>query len=201
MKLIGIDVLIHWNGKDVLLRCLIVRREIEGIICLQVIPLPGKFIAIVNAGFPGIQLLAAVRTRLAAIEQRSSIGSLHHEIDILALRSLRIPLGPVIKHVDLGIQRQFCQQKVNHRLRDAAIVIALLVAMLIGKIRQHLLQLAENEVEHLAPLALRRKSCSCDRRKSGISSPSIRIKGSFSRRQNHRNPAKHIHRLVIHQCP
>ena len=154
MKLVGIDVLIHRNGKDVLLRSLIVRREIEGIICLQVIALLSKLIAIVNAGFPGIQLLATVGTRLAAIEQRSSIGGLHHEIDILALRPLGVTLGPIIKHVNLGIQRQFCQQEVSHRLRDATVIIAFLVAMLIRKIRQHLLQLAENEVEYLASLAL-----------------------------------------------
>ena len=154
MKLVGIDVLIHRNGKDVLLRSLIVRREIEGIICLQVIPLLGKLIAIVNAGFPGIQLLAAVGTRLAAIEQRGAVGCLYHEIDILALRSLSVTLGPIIKHINLGIQRQFCQQEINHRLRDATVVITLLVTMLIRKIRQHLLQLAENEMENLASLAL-----------------------------------------------
>ena len=36
MELIGIDILIHRNREDILLRCLIMRREIESIIFFQI---------------------------------------------------------------------------------------------------------------------------------------------------------------------
>ncbi len=60
MKLVSVDILIHRNGKDILQGSFIMGREIEGIILLQFIALLRQFIAIEDAGFPGIQLLAPV---------------------------------------------------------------------------------------------------------------------------------------------
>ncbi|CUQ56593.1 Uncharacterised protein [Segatella copri] len=54
-------------------------------------------------------------------------------MNVTSLRTARITLGPVIIHIDFCIQSQFRQQKVDYRLGDATIIIAFLIAVLVGK--------------------------------------------------------------------
>ncbi len=70
MELVGVDILIHRNREDILLRCFIMRREIECIILtLANIAFFSQFIAIIDAGFPGIQLLVSTYRHCAERHQ------------------------------------------------------------------------------------------------------------------------------------
>ena len=64
------------------------------------------------------------------------------------------PIGPVIIAVYLGVKQQFGQEKVNYRPRHVTIIVAELVAVLVGEQGLGGLQFVNDEFEHLRPLYL-----------------------------------------------
>ena len=183
-------------GTAILTKQPCISGTIEYLILLQTIPFCGQFITIEDTGFPGIQFLAAILTSRSTIEQRSTIGRLNHKVDFLTFRTFLISSGPIIKRIDFSIESQLCQQEVDYRLRDSSLIHSSIGAMLIRKIRQRLLQLTEDKAEHLAPFALRTE-VDIGKRSHGNARSRL-IDGRLARRQNHGNPAKKLHRLVIH---
>ena len=126
---------VHRNRENILNRGLVRYGEILREVSLQLIAQSLQLIHIGDRSFPSVHLF-----------------TVNGKLDVLSSRTIAV--RPIVVRINLRIQRQLSQDHISHRLGNTPVILALLVAAVIRKIRQRLLQLRTDKVKYNATLRL-----------------------------------------------
>ena len=135
LLLVVVEVFVHGYRPDVLRRAFVVYDEVRLIVRRQLESHVADEVAVVDGGLPGVHLpVAGFECHLRAVGSHA--------------------VSPVVVGIHLGVEHQLGHHEGRHGLCDAAVVVGDGCALLGREEVVCLLQLVDDEAEHLASIGL-----------------------------------------------
>ena len=130
-----IEVLVHGDSPDVLLRPFVTHDEVIGVFVFQSVVHERQHTTVIDGSLPGVHGLV--------VDLELHVGTVGAHA-----------VGPVVVAIDLRIEHQLGKHEIGHRLCDSAIIVACFITVFIREVGQGSLQLVDAEVKHLLAFGL-----------------------------------------------